>query len=328
MRAVAGVGLHHLGRLPGDDAGLDQRVRVATERAHVVLAGIHQVGELAKARVPDGVAHRRRRNQRFDHWNATVAVRSRHQLLRDDASHRGGEPDAADLALVLGQQCEDLAHRRDDVGRRHHGDDEAACLRRLDGVIDRARVPEVAQDHHVGILSQRRAQADLGVVGVNADLALGDRGVEVPVQELDRVFDDDDVPLVPWLMWCTIAATVELLPLPLTPVTRTRPRSDSASCCTDAGSERDSIVGSVNGMTRITIMKEERCRRMLMRKRPTPGRPQLQSKSRMVSSCFRASSVPTRRSAMARVWSGVSRCLVRGESFPLTRARKTSPALM
>ena len=29
-------------------------------------------------------------------------------------------------------------------------------------------------------------------------------------------------------MWCTIAAMVELLPLPLTPVTSTRPRSASA----------------------------------------------------------------------------------------------------
>src|ERR1051326_5626017 len=32
--------------------------------------------------------------------------------------------------------------------------------------------------------------------------------------------------------------------------------------------------------------------------------------------------------AIALVWSGVRRCLVSGTSFPLMRARKTSPALM
>ena len=45
------------------------------------------------------------------------------------------------------------------------------------------------------------------------------------------------------LMWCTMAATVELLPLPLTPVTSTRPRSDSAICASTSGRRSDSMRG-------------------------------------------------------------------------------------
>ena len=88
------------------------------------------------------------------------------------------------------------------------------------------------------------------------------------------------------------------------------------------------MVGTVNGITRITIMNDERCRSTLTRNRPTPGMPQEQSKSRSRSIRARSSSLLISLSAMALVWSGVSRCLVSGTSLPLIRARKTSPALM
>jgi hypothetical protein len=61
------------------------------------------------------------------------------------------------------------------------------------------------------------------------------------------------------------------------------------------------MVGTVNGMTRITIMKEDRCRSTFTRKRPTPGIPQEQSKSRRRSILARSSSLLMSLSAMARV---------------------------
>ena len=103
------------------------------------------------------------------------------------------------------------------------------------------------------------------------------------------------------LMWWTIAAMVELFPLPLTPVTSTSPRSDSAIGLSTSGSRSDSIEGTVNGMTRMTIMNEERCRSTLTRKRPTPGIPQEQSKSRSRSIRPRSSSLAISLSAMALV---------------------------
>ena len=88
------------------------------------------------------------------------------------------------------------------------------------------------------------------------------------------------------------------------------------------------MVGTVKGITRMTIMNDERWRRTFTRKRPTPGIPQEQSKSRSRSIRERSSSLLISFMAIARVWSGVSRCLVSATSFPLIRARKTSPALM
>ncbi len=74
-----------------------------------------------------------------------------------------------------------------------------------------------------------------------------------------------------------IAAMVELLPDPVTPVTRIIPRSADATCARAGGSLSFSNDGTSNGITRITIMNDERCRRMLTRKRPIPGMPQEQS---------------------------------------------------
>ncbi len=70
---------------------------------------------------------------------------------------------------------------------------------------------------------------------------------------------------------------VLVLPDPLTPVTRTSPRSASASVASTAGSSSVAMVGTSNGITRITIMKEDRWRNTFTRNRPTPGMPQEQS---------------------------------------------------
>ncbi len=78
-------------------------------------------------------------------------------------------------------------------------------------------------------------------------------------------------------MWFTSAASVLLLPLPVTPVTRIMPRSAPATVSSTAGRCSCSKDGTSNGITRITIMNDERCFRMLIRKRPMPGAPQEQS---------------------------------------------------
>jgi hypothetical protein len=58
----------------------------------------------------------------------------------------------------------------------------------------------------------------------------------------------------------------------------------------------------------MTIMNEDRCLSTFTRKRPTPGMPQEQSKSRSWSILARSSSLLMSLSAIARVRSGVSRC--------------------
>ena len=68
-----------------------------------------------------------------------------------------------------------------------------------------------------------------------------------------------------------MAASVVLLPEPVAPVTRTMPRSSSASRATTAGRPRSSSAGTETGTDRRTRLIEPRCRKALTRKRPTPG---------------------------------------------------------
>ena len=72
-------------------------------------------------------------------------------------------------------------------------------------------------------------------------------------------------------MWSIIAASVVLLPLPVVPVTSTRPRSSSAIFLSTGGSPSSSIVRICIGMTRSTRPTVPRCWKMLQRKRPRPG---------------------------------------------------------
>jgi len=69
-----------------------------------------------------------------------------------------------------------------------------------------------------------------------------------------------------------MAASVVDLPLPVIPVTSTRPRSSRAMVRTTSGSPNDSMVGTLNGISRSTIEKVPRWRQMFTRKRDTPGR--------------------------------------------------------
>ena len=72
-------------------------------------------------------------------------------------------------------------------------------------------------------------------------------------------------------MWSIIAASVVLLPLPVVPVTSTRPRSSSAIFFSTGGRPSSSMVLTFTGMTRSTTPMVPRCWKTLQRKRPRPG---------------------------------------------------------
>ena len=78
------------------------------------------------------------------------------------------------------------------------------CKRREDevsGLGGRQRSPDglgvahLADEDDVGVLAQRRAQGDQETLGIETDLALADGSHLVPVEDLDRVLDRDDVAL-------------------------------------------------------------------------------------------------------------------------------------
>ena len=62
-----------------------------------------------------------------------------------------------------------------------------------DGVIHGFAVADLADKNHVGRLAQGVFQRGHPAFGVDADFALGDDAVFVLVNELNRVFDGDDV---------------------------------------------------------------------------------------------------------------------------------------
>ena len=73
------------------------------------------------------------------------------------------------------------------------------------------------------------------------------------------------------LMWPIMAASVVVLPDPVGPVTRIKPRCSLASLVTTSGRPRSSAVGTWLRTRRNTMATEPRCRNTLVRKRPTPG---------------------------------------------------------
>ena len=102
----------------------------------------------------------------------------------------------AHLPLLLGRKdVDDAVDRlRGRLGMQG-GEDEMASLGRGQGGGDRLQVAHLADQDHVGILSQGGAQAEGEVGRVGADLALVDDRVFVLVQELDRILDREDVVL-------------------------------------------------------------------------------------------------------------------------------------
>ena len=69
-----------------------------------------------------------------------------------------------------------------------------------------------------------------------------------------------------------IEARVVVLPLPVEPVTRTRPRSMLAIVAVTSGSRSSLKLLTSKGMMRRATAIEPRWRKMLPRKRPNPGR--------------------------------------------------------
>ena len=73
------------------------------------------------------------------------------------------------------------------------------------------------------------------------------------------------------LMWPIIAAIVVVLPVPVGPVTSTRPRGESASVGITSGSRSSSNVGTSDRTRRTASPTTARCRKTLTRNRPTPA---------------------------------------------------------
>jgi hypothetical protein len=98
------------------------------------------------------------------------------------------------LALLLGREdVDDAVDRlRGRLGVQG-GEHEVPGLRRGQRGRHRLEVAHLADEDHIGVLTQSGLQRQREVLGVSADLALVDDAALVLVEELDRVLDREDV---------------------------------------------------------------------------------------------------------------------------------------
>ena len=132
-------------------------------------------------------------NEHLAGEDATLATSARQQRLTDDALEHEGKLGSHLGLLVLGEDVDDPV---DGLRRRvgvQGGKGQVAGLGDLQRRLDGLKVAHLADQHHVRVLAQHRAEG-VGVgKGVGVELALVDHRRLVRVQVLDGVLDGDDV---------------------------------------------------------------------------------------------------------------------------------------
>ena len=142
-----------------DRAVAHQARQRVLERDHsLALAERDLGGEVLQLVVADVIAHGVVRQQHFHGHGAALVVRARDQLLHDDGVEAEREL-LLDLRLLRGgEDVDDAVDRLRGVARVQRGEDEVAGLRGGERGGDGLEVAHLADQDHVGILTQRRAQ--------------------------------------------------------------------------------------------------------------------------------------------------------------------------
>jgi hypothetical protein len=160
----------------------------------------------------------------------------RQQRLTDDPFEHERQL-RADLRLLAGRKDVDDAvdrlRRRVGVQRSER---QVAGLGDLQRGFDGFEVAHFADEHDVGVLAERRAQRVAEALRVAVHLALVDEAALVLVDVLDRISIVRMWSCRSTLILSSIAASVVDLPLPVGPVTSTRPRGRSDSVASTGGS--------------------------------------------------------------------------------------------
>ncbi len=175
--------------LLGDDE-LDQRL---AERLHLEEVALgDRLGDLLRPVLADQVGDAGVRDHDLDGRDASAGD-LREQALADHAAEDAGKDRADQLLLGGREELDHPADRLGGVGRVHGREDEVARLGGCERRFGRLGVAELADQDHVGVLAQTAAQGLGERGGVEPDLTLVDDAAVVGMDDLDRVFDRDDV---------------------------------------------------------------------------------------------------------------------------------------
>ena len=156
-------------------------------------ARLHDRVDLLDLRLPDQVADGVVGHEDLQRRGAAAPVGSRDEVLRDDSLERRGELHAHLLLLLGGERVDDAVDRLRRALGVKRGEDEVARLGGGQRGPDRLEVAHLADEDHVRVLAERRAEALGERRRVLADLALVDDAAPVLVEELDRILDGQDV---------------------------------------------------------------------------------------------------------------------------------------
>src|SRR5919107_589828 len=213
VRAAAGVDaravLDQLAQLVGVRRALhrdlDRDEALVVERGERLVEGLHAVLALARLHhrvnlvnlvLADEVAYGRVGHEYFERHAAPAPVGARDERLAEYAFEYERELRAYLRLLRGGENVDDAVDGRGRRVRVQRGERQVARLRDAQGGLDGFEVTHFADEHHVRVLAERRAQRLGEAARVGADLALVDDARLVRVQKFYRVFDGHDV-LVP-----------------------------------------------------------------------------------------------------------------------------------
>ncbi len=151
-----------------------------------------RIRDLIGPSLPDEVSDSGIHHHHLDRGYPT-ASEAREEPLAHDATQHPGE-DRHDLPLLLVR--EELDHASDRL-RRIEGvqrrEDEVAGLRSLKRDLCRVRIAQLADEDDVGVLPQHAAERLREALRVEADLSLVDDAAAIAMEDLDGIFDGDDV---------------------------------------------------------------------------------------------------------------------------------------
>ena len=132
-------------------------------------------------------------------------------------------------------------------------------------------VTQFADEDHLRRLPQGRTQCQGKARRVAVKFPLMSGSALVIVQELDRIFDSDDVAILFFVDAVEQRSQRGRFPRPTAPVTITMPSRRLAISPSCGGRPRADNSGIVVGMTRMTTAQLPRWMKILTRKRAIPG---------------------------------------------------------
>ncbi len=168
-----------------------------------LIEALHPVGDAAfldQGRNVEGlghvanlVAHRLGIDQYFGGRDSSLLVGATNETQRNDRAQRRGQHVAHFGLLVRRVERQHTVDGLRRIGRVQRREDEVTRLGRLESGVEGVEVADLAHEQNVGVLPQHAAQRLGEAIGVGSNLALVDAALDVAVQELDRIFDRDDV---------------------------------------------------------------------------------------------------------------------------------------